>query len=267
MGVEMNLHPLGKTGLGFVSSFIFVVLFTFGTITATVQDSLVRQTMAKFVRSSYTRLFGVMLEIILTSVQALVVMLVLLGFAGSDSPLVSRFGNYWALVWLFNSTCTSFVYFTKLLHPALSSVIIGIMAVLQMASTDVQQPLALQHPFFQVGYALPVYHAACVARYILFDTGDTLGLNLGVLFAWWGFSKIGLALLAGYHFNAQQPLPEDLKKLDQLHPAVPDADKSTEMTEKKATNNTQPNIGTYNKVNVEIAVEEKKISNKKSEKT
>ena len=56
------------------------------------------------------------------------------------------------------------------------------------------QPFELMHPFYKIGYGLPMAHGAMGARTIVLGSYNRLGMNIGVLFAWIGFWTL-LALL------------------------------------------------------------------------
>ena len=64
------------------------------------------------------------------------------------------------------------------------SIVNIVVYTLSTASGVASIPLALAHPFFQLGYALPFYHIVTGMRTILFNSGESLGLNVGVMLLW-----------------------------------------------------------------------------------
>lgn len=173
---------------------IYMVIFAFVQVMA---NNAAREIIAPYLTTAAYIRYRLIAPIVQYFFVSLLFAMVNLPFKihfGAHFTYAGGFFLWWIVLWLgMISVGYAMEFFITILGPKFVSY--ALLAVIISNVSVVTLPHELQPWIFRYGVAMPFYNCSKIVRTIIFDTKDTIGMNIGILIAWIAVSCITIPLL------------------------------------------------------------------------
>jgi hypothetical protein len=207
---DMNLHPstpyasLLATTLGY----LFLWLVTLGLVGASVRLTQPLAGKVKIIDIVIIRIFNSLFNGLIVS---LIYSLCVLWFASFTRPV--PFIRFWLFNWLAVITFSAIIALFVINLGTFAQAGLTLFLITNLSTSTTNLAIELQNGFYRVGYGLPLFHCFSGGRHFLFGSHTKLGVDIGVLFAFY-FAALIFTLSTGIYrmWKQQEEILAEMRK-------------------------------------------------------
>ena len=211
---SVNLHPATPytsflaTSLGYL--FLWLIMGSLVAMAVRITGPLAGK--VKIIDIILIRLINTIFNGLILS---LVFSLCVLWFADFTRPV--PFIRFWLFNWLVCITFTIIISLFVINLGPLAQVALTLFLIINLSASTSNVAIELQNRFYRVGYGLPLFHCFNGGRHFLFGSHTKLGVDIGVLFAFY-FAAVILTISTGvYRMRKQEQLILEEKRKNYLN--------------------------------------------------
>lgn len=200
---DMNIHPAAPYAglLATTLGYLFLWLMT-GTLVGVAVR--ITQPLAGKIKIIDIVIFRILNTTINGLILSLIYSLIILWLADFTRPI--PFIRFWLFNWLAVITFSVIIGLFIINLGAIAQAALVLFLITNLSSSTSNIAIELQNKFYRIGYGLPLFHCFSGGRHFLFGSHAKLGVDIGVLFAYY-FGCIILLILTGvYRMRKQEQM-------------------------------------------------------------
>lgn len=200
---DNNLHPAVPYAAVLATTLGYLFLWLITTSLAGMVARIVEPLAGK-IKIIDIICFRILNSILNGLILSLIFSLIILWLADFTRPV--PFIRFWLFNWLATITFSVIIALFLMNLGARAQVFLVLFLITNLSSSTSALAIELQHKFYRIGYGLPLFHCFSAGRHFLFGSHTKLGLDIGVLFAYY-FGGITILLITGiYRMRKQEKL-------------------------------------------------------------